>query len=193
MLLTACSTAAAVAMQAVAGQWFPPPISISQYGIGPHGWLFSVFVVTMGAAPLCFERLCAHRQRYARVILGVGLAGAVVMALVRTDSGGAQASVNAKVHMVGAIFCLFCVPLGMFLVLWLRGGRGRLVGLMLIVGVYGAIALLLAAAAGLDTAGLGPTRSWAFWQAVAAVVSMVMVATLAAVSRPRQRERASSR
>lgn len=183
--LTVFSTASAIAMQAVADQWFPPPVSVSQYGIGPWGWLFSVFVVTMSAAPLCFERLSARRPRIVRSMLWLGLAGALVMAVVRTDAGGAQASVNAKVHMVGSIVCLTFVPLGMFAVLWLRGGAARLVGIVEILMVEASITLLLCAAAGLDTAGLGPTRSWALWQAVAAVICVLMVVTMAIVLRSR--------
>ncbi len=178
------STVAAIAMQAVAGQWFPPPVSVSQYGIGPWGWLFSVFVVTMSAAPLVLERCSPRPSPAVRGFLWTGLAGALVMAVVRTDTGGAQASWNAKVHMIGSIFCLAFVPLGMVTALWLRGGAARVVGLLEIAVVEVAIVLLLAAAAGLDTAGLGPTRSWAFWQAVASVVCVLMVVTMAVALRP---------
>jgi hypothetical protein len=41
--------------------------------------------------------------------------------------------------------------------------------------------LLLLAAVGLDTAGLGPPRSWAFWQAVAVVLCEVLTVTMAVV------------
>ena len=184
VVLTVVSTVAAVAMQAVAGEWFPPPVSVSQYGIGPWGWLFSVFVTTMSAAPVMLERCSMRRPRVVRTFLLAGLAGAVVMAVVRTDSGGAQASLNAKVHMVGSIVCLTFVPLGMLMVLWLRGGTARIVGLLEIVVVEVSIGLLLAAAFGADTAGIGPTRSWALWQAVASVACVVMVVTLAVALRP---------
>lgn len=201
VLLTVLSTAAAIAMQAVADQWFPPPVSVSQYGIGPWGWLFSVFVAAMSAAPWCFVRVPAVGSRLARGFLGVGLAGAVVMAAVRTDSGGAQTSAHAKVHMVGSIVCLFFVPLGMLLVLWLRGGGARLAGVLEIAVVEASIVLLLCAAAGWDTAGLGAARSWAFWQAVASVMCVVMVVTIAVVlwpsvstrDRPRQDHTAATR
>ncbi|MEO5834401.1 MAG: DUF998 domain-containing protein [Nakamurella sp.] len=187
--LTVLSTAAAVAMQAVAGRWFPPPVSVSQYGIGPWGWLFSVFVVTMSTAPLYLERLSARRPRLVRLMLWAGLAGAVVMAVVRTDSGGAQASLNAKVHMVGSIVCLTFVPLGMFALFWLRGGAARIVGFVEILLVEVSITLLLCAAFGLDTAGIGAARSWALWQAVASVASVLMVVTLSVVLRPGRDDR----
>lgn len=183
--LVVTSAATAVAMQAVAGQWFPHPVSISQYGIGPWGWLFSVFVVAMSASPLVLERCSPRRPRIVRAFLRAGLAGALVMAVVRTDTGGAQASLNAKVHMIGSIVCLTFVPLGMLMVLWLRGGVARTVGLVEIVVVEAAIALLLAAAFGVDSAGLGATRSWALWQTVASVACVVMVVTMAVVLRPR--------
>jgi len=37
------------------------------------------------------------------------------------------------------------------------------------------------AAAGLDTAGLGPARSWALWQGTLIVIEMVLVTVYAAV------------
>ncbi len=180
-MLTAVSIVAAVAMQAVAGEWFPPPVSVSQYGVGPWGWMFSVFVVTMAAAPLVLERCSPRRPRIVRTVLWIGFLGALVMAVVRTDSGGAQASVNAKVHMVGSIVSLAFVPLGILMVLWMCGRAARVVGLLEIALVEVSIGLLLAAASGFDTAGLGAARSWAFWQAVASVACIVMVLTMAAV------------
>lgn len=184
-LLVGLSLLAGLAMQAVADQWFPPPISVSQYGIGPWGWLFSVCVVAMAAAPLVLRG--PDRPRRARILLWIGLAGALVMAIVRTDTTGNQTSPNSRVHTVGAVLFLVMLPMGTAAVLRLRGGWvGRLAAWQLVL-VEGAGVLLLAAAFGLDTAGLGPARSWAFWQAVASVGCWLMVLTLIVVSRPSRR------
>lgn len=41
-----------VVMQALAGDPFPPEISVSQYGLGPTGWVFTVWALALAAAPL---------------------------------------------------------------------------------------------------------------------------------------------
>ncbi len=181
-LLVGLSLATGLAMQAAADQWFPPPISVSQYGLGPWGWLFSSCVVTMAAAPLL---LVPHRSRIATAALWVGLAGALVMALVRTDPSGNQTSPNSRVHTVGAVLFLLFLPVGTALLLWARRGAVRVLATVQLVLVDVSAVLLLAAAVGYDTAGLGATRSWAFWQAVASVGCWLMVLTLAVVTRRR--------
>lgn len=175
--LIGISVAAGVAMQAVTGQWFPPPISMSQYGIGPWGWLFSVFVVSLGGSLLCFERARSRRGRLARVLYRIGMVGTLVMATVRTDAGGAQVSWNATVHMIGSIICLLFLPLGMFDMLWRLGWRW--VGSVLLTALAVAMTLLLLAAAGHDTAGRGSNASWAFWQSVGVIVCVSMALSVA--------------
>ena len=177
--LVALSLATGLAMQAVAGQWFPPPISVSQYGLGPWGFLFSACVVTMAAAPLL---VAPRRSR-----LAAGLAGALVMALVRTDPSGDQTSPNSRVHTVGAVLFLIALPLGVGLVLRARGGVLRWLAVVEWALVEAAGLLLVAAALGVDTAGMGPARSWAFWQCVASVGCWLMVLHLTVLTRPGRR------
>jgi hypothetical protein len=181
--LTAASIVLFVAMQAAAGVWFPPPISVSQYGIGPWGWIFSLWVTCISLAPVCLERALARRRTgrasLGRILLAVGLAGAFVMAVVRTQAGGAQTSLNAKVHMVGSIMTLACMPLGILALLWMLGRGWRWAGIVLTCVVACSLFLLLFAAAGYDTAGLGPHESWAFWQSVAVLTCVLLVGALA--------------
>ena len=176
-------------MQLVSGAWFPPPISISQYGIGLWGWLFSLWAVSLGAMPLCLLRALQTagdgRHRLGTVLICTGTIGALVMAVVRTQDGGAQVLWNAKVHMVGSIVASALIPLGVLAVMWTFGGRWRIAATIEVVLVAIALALLLMAAGGLDTAGLGRERSWAFWQMVAVLVSEVLFVTMAAGVRRR--------
>jgi hypothetical protein len=184
-LLAAASIVLLIAMQAVAGQWFPPPISVSQYGIGPWGWIFSLWAVSVSVSPWCLERAFPQRgwrPAVSRGLLRVGVVGAFVMAAVRTQAGGAQATWNAKVHMVGSILALGCLPLGITAALWGLGRFWRRIGLIELTAVAVSLALLLYAAAGYDTAGMGAPRSWAFWQMVAVIVSTVLILTLSAAT-----------
>lgn len=180
-LATAASVCFVLLMQAVSGQWFPPPISISQYGVGPDGWIFSLWVVTLALAPvlLGFVLPAADRGvRLGRVLVLVGLVGSLVMAVVRTDPGGAQESVNAQIHTAGSVVGLVFLPFGMVALLWHRGPRWRRPSVTLLGVTAVGLILLLFAAGGADTAGLGPARSWAFWQTVAVVASSVHVIVL---------------
>lgn len=179
----AVSTALFVVMQAVAGDWLPPEISFSQYGVGPHGWIFSLFLITFGLAPLLLERAVpAHRA--VRVLLLVGMAGCLVMALVRTDAGGLQHSLQAKIHMGGAVLGLSGSPLGCAGLLWQFRRTWRPVTAVLVVVSTSAILLLLVTATGVDTLGLGTETSWAVWQTVATLADMVLAIAAVGSVRP---------
>lgn len=175
------SVVSGVAMQAVSGQWLPPPISISQYGVGPDGWIFSVWATALASAPVLLGFALPARLpgvRTGRVLAVIGLVGALVMAVVRTDPGGAQESVNAQIHTAGSVAALVFLPFGMLALLWGRGRPWRALSLALLATTAVGLVLLLFAAGGADTAGLGPARSWALWQTVAVVASAVHVIVL---------------
>jgi len=165
-------------VQIVADDPFPPEISVSQYGVGPHGWLFTIWVVVLASSPL----LLLHYRPVpgpARWLLVVGFAGSLLMAFVRTDEGGPQMSTQAKVHMAGAIPAMVALPLGVVAVLWFATPVWRLVSWVLAgLTTVSGIAILLAAA-GVDTAGMGAASSWAFWQGVSIVIDMVLVSAYA--------------
>ena len=167
-----------VVMQVAAGDPFPPDISISQYGLGGAGWVFSLWALSLAISPLLLLKYRPVPEA-ARPLLLVGLAGAVVTALVRTDEGGLQVSLTAKLHMVGAVVALVMIPLGILFAMmhaprpWWRFA----VGLALTTAAVGV--LVLASAAGFDTAGRGSAASWALWQGVLGVLEMVLVGTYA--------------
>ncbi len=168
-----------VVMQVVADDPFPPEISVSQYGLGPAGWVFTVWAIALAASPLL---LLAGEPGPARVLLWIGAAGAVVMAVVRTDDGGGAMSWHAQVHMAGAIVALVFLPLGILAALRSASRPVRLVagGLAVVAAVIGALVVI--SATGVDTAGLGPARSWALWQGTLVVVEMLLVTLYAAVA-----------
>jgi hypothetical protein len=171
-----------IAVQVVNDDPFPPEISLSQYGLGSAGWIFSAWVIVLAAGPLLLLRY-RPVPGPARTLVRIGFLATVVMALVRTDEGGPQMSVHAKVHMAAAVLALVFLPLGIVCALryaerrWYRLGVA-LVAVGAVVGV-----LILLAAAGLDTAGLGPARSWALWQGTLIVIEMLLVTLFAAVIR----------
>jgi hypothetical protein len=169
-----------VAVQVVNDDPFPPEISLSQYGLGAAGWLFSVWVIVLATGPLLLLRY-RPVPGPARALVLIGFVGTVVMALVRTDEGAPQMTAHAKVHMAAAVLALVFLPLGILFALRYAERRWYRLGVLVVVfgGVVGVLILL--AAAGVDTAGLGPARSWAFWQGTLIVIEMVLVTLYAAV------------
>ena len=169
-----------VVVQVVAKDPFPPEISLSQYGLGGAGWLFSVWVVVLAGSPLMLFRY-RPIPGAAGWLLALGFAGTVLMAIVRTDEGVQQMSAHAMVHMVGAVIGLLFVPLGMVLVLryaarpWPAVAIATM-GTGVVVGM-----LILVSAAGVDTAGMGAAQSWALWQGTLVVIEMLLVTLYAAV------------
>jgi len=169
-----------VAVQVVARDPFPPEISVSQYGLGGAGWLFSVWAVVLASSPLLLLR-SRPVPGPAGAFLAVGWSGSAVMAVVRTDEGLQQMSWHAQVHMAGAVLALVFLPLGIAAAMtWARRPWRRLSLLLLAAAAIAGVALLLAAV-GLDSAGFGPARSWAFWQGTLVVIEMLLVGLYALV------------
>jgi hypothetical protein len=183
-LLIAASLVFLVCMQWAADQWLPAPISVSQYGIGRWGWIFSLWAMCCALGPLCLERAVLRPTPLSRVLLTAATVGAFVMAVVRTQAGGAQVTWNAQVHMAGSIVIQAGVPLGLLALLWLLGLRWRIVGMVFVTVISAALVLLLISATGSDTTGLGAERSWALWQSVAVLGCELMgVVAIAGVRR----------
>lgn len=164
-----------VAVQVVAGDPLPPRISISQYGLGPSGAVFSAWMLTVAAAPCLLYCYRPARRSGARWWLMIGMLGAALMATVRTDPGGLQLSVHAKVHMVGAALALTGLPLGMLLTMLPAARAWRRIAMGLIAVSAVSLELLLVSAAGFDTSGFGAAASWSLWQSVAVAADMVLL------------------
>lgn len=168
-----------VAMQVLAGDPFPPEISVSQYGLGPAGWVFTVWALTLAAAPLLLlPSLLPARtpaRRAAAALLWVGFAGAAVMAIVRTDDGGGAMSGHARVHMAGAVVALVFLPAGILVALRRATARARRTACVLAAAAAVTGALVVVSAAGVDTVGWGAPGSWALWQGTLIVLEMLLV------------------
>ncbi|GGL93507.1 DUF998 domain-containing protein [Nakamurella endophytica] len=177
----AASWVLCIVMQLVAGDVLPPEVSVSQYGVGPHGWLFTLWVLSILVTAALVTLRAVRRPRSAAVLVAAGSVGALVMGFVRTDAGGLQQSLNAKVHMAGAVVALALLPLGFWVLLEQCGRRQRRVGRALTAATAVSLVLLVVSALGVDTAGIGAQRSWALWQSVGAVLEMVLMAYGAAV------------
>ncbi len=168
-----------IVVQVVADDPFPPEISLSQYGLGPHGWIFSVWVILLSTSPLLLYR-ARPVPGPAKWLLAAGYLGVWTMALVRTDEGIQAMSTHAKVHMYGAVLAMVFLPLGILSVLRYATRLRRLAaGLGIVAGVVGVLVLL--SSVGIDTAGLGAPKSWALWQGSMLIIEMGLVTLYAVV------------
>lgn len=165
-------------MQTLKGDYLPPEISVSQYGVGPSGWVFSVFTVLIAAGPLAFG-YSRRTGRLTRALLWIGTVGAVIMAVVRTDPSGLQQSLNSRIHTAASVLVLGFLPFGICGALAAAAPVWRRLAWGLTAFSAICLILLVVAAFGVDTAGLGPQRSWALWQAGAAVADVLLVIVLA--------------
>jgi hypothetical protein len=172
-------------LQAVNHDFFPPQVSVSQYGIGPRGWVFTCWTVVVAVAAAALHAGGgADRFRAGRWIATGGVA-LVIMGAVRTDADGLQHSLHAKVHMAASIVALAALPIGMALAMSHARAWLRRTGWLLVLGISVSLVMVLVSAAGVGTPGFDPAQSWALWQAVAVSLDMVLIAAFALSSFPR--------
>ena len=167
-----------VLVQAAKRDWLPPDISISQYGVGPHGWLFTLWTLSTAAVLVCFMRY-RPVNRVGVVFQWLAVSGALVAALVRTDPSGLQQSWNSRVHTAGSVVLLAFLPFGVTIALW--AGRRLWWIVSCALTAVGAVfmTLVLVSAAGVETAGIGPQASWALWQTAGVLTEMVILVVYA--------------
>jgi len=182
-IATLAAIVSCLLLQWINHDWFPPEISVSQYGLGPRGWVFSCWCALLALSVLA---LAAGGSQWgappARSVYGCLLAGSVgllVMGVIRTDAGGAQQSWHARAHMIGSILALVTLPVGILLAMRWATRPLRRAALALATISAGALLLVLASAMGAATPGMDAEQSWAFWQAVAVTVDMLLVGSFA--------------
>ncbi len=168
-----------LALQQINHDFFPPEISISQYGIGPRGWVFTAWAAVVALAALSIFIANPVRRRSAGYLLVAGSIGLVVMGIVRTDADGLQHSWHAKVHMVSSILALVAFPIGMALGLHWAQLWWRRTGWSLLVVGDAALIMVGVSATGVATPGWDAQQSWALWQAVAVSFDMVLLGVFA--------------
>jgi hypothetical protein len=181
-LATFAAIAASLLLQWINHDWFPPEISVSQYGVGPRGWVFSCWAALLAVSMLALTAGgpdLGARTRFVYYWVIAGSAGLVLMGAVRTDAGGAQHSWHAKLHMAGSILALVALPVAIVLALGAAARPWRRAAVALTVLSAGSLLLILASALGVSTLGMDAQHSWAFWQSVAVTIDLVLVGVFA--------------
>ena len=197
LLVMVIGAVSVVALQAAGGDWFPPEVSISQYGVGEYGWMLTMTLLFMaGASALLFWG--AYRQGAARgwqVALpwAVWILALVVMAFVPTNEWPAPLSLTGQVHQAAAVCGLFAAPIGAVLMVGISarrartgpGARARIIVIISAAASWLFLALLLLTNIDIDFTGLGYRRAWALHQTIAVVLDIVMTFALIICQRAR--------
>ena len=195
--MTITGAVSVVAMQAVGGDWFPPEVSISQYGVGEYGWMLTMTLLFLaGASTLLLW--AAFRQgpgRRWQVALPwtVWILALIVMAFVPTNEWPAPLSLTGQVHQAAAVCGLFAAPIGAVLMVGplARGNatgpaaRARIIVIVSAVLSWFFLGLLLLSNIDVDVTGLGYQRAWSLHQTIAVVLDIVMSFALIICQRAR--------
>lgn len=202
-----------VAMQAVSGDWFPPEVSISQYGVGDLGWMLTMTLLLLaGASALLLwgaDRLAPNRPWPVILTWSVWIIALTIMAFVPTNEFPDPLTLTGKVHQGAAIFGLFIAPISAVLMVGIHprdvpntvAARARSAAVACGGLSWFFLGLLLLTNIDIDITGLGYKHAWSLHQTVAVVLDIVMVFALiiclraregAGAVRPRQQESATS-
>ena len=194
-LATIAAVGGSLLLQWLNADWFPPEISVSQYGIGPRGWIFTCWSALLALSMLGLTRggpaSGAGRRRVVNFSLVIGCLGLLVMGIVRTDAGGAQHSWHARTHQVASILALLALPVCIVLAMGWAGRPWRRAALALAGLSAVSLLLVLASALGMPTPGMDAAQSWAFWQSVAVTVDLLLVGVFAIAGTGRLRPAAT--
>ncbi|MDQ4037545.1 MAG: DUF998 domain-containing protein [Actinomycetota bacterium] len=197
LLVMTIGAVSLVAMQAVSGDWFPPEVSISQYGVGEHDWMLTMTLLLMaGASTLLLWG--AYRQGSAsrwQVALPwtVWILALVVMAWVPTNEWPGPLSLSGEVHQAAAVCGLFSAPIGAVLMVAPLGrqartgpaARARIVVIGTAALSWFFLGLLVLTNIDIDVTGLGYRRAWSLHQTIAVVLDIVMIFALIICQRAR--------
>ncbi len=187
-IAAALSLVLCVVVQWINHDFFPPDVSISQYGIGPRGWVFTLWAAMVALAVLTLQAGGTVHQHHIGNWLAAGSVGLVVMGVVRTDADGLQQSLHARVHMIASIVALVALPIGMALAMSHAKPRWRRTAWVMFGLSALCLVLVLISAGGVATPGLDAQHSWSLWQSVAVTLDMLLLAGFALSSLPSRQD-----
>jgi len=190
-------------MQAVSQDWFPPEVSISQYGVGDYGWMLTVTLLFLAVASALLlwgaDRQASTRQWSVVLPWGIWIIALTVMAFVPTNEWPEPLSLSGQIHQGAAIFGLFFAPMGAVFMVGVgrRDAQGSLAARARAAVIACAclswlfLGLLLLTNIDIDITGMGYKDAWSLHQTVAVVLDIVMVFALIVCLRARERAVAS--
>lgn len=189
LLVMIAGTLSIVALQMVSRDWFPPEVSISQYGVGEYGWLLTATLLCFaGASALLLWGAQRQAPRLGWTVIApwtVWIAALVVMAFIPTNEWPGPLTLTGQIHQAAAICGLFFAPIGAVLMVrpaihseTRTGRRARAVVVSSALLSWFFLGLLLLTNIDIDITGLGYRRAWSLHQTIAVLLDIVMVFAL---------------
>lgn len=201
--LTTAGLLAGIAMQWIQHAPFPPSVSISTYGLGPNGWVFTLAMTSVGFATIPLL-LAIHRQwppipRLVWPLMLTWVVCVLIVGWIRTSAPGQIVDGWVIVHRSAAVVGMIAFPVAVALLTVSRLRRRECTPLeavlTLLLVTASEISLILVAAGSIgkfDITGLGYKHAPGLFEFAAALIDVVImyVVVWSALAHRRRRARA---
>lgn len=185
------SVVASIFMQLGKDDFLPPKVSMSQYGVGPFGWTFTVtlFLLAGGSLAMAWSdvRRLPRPPRAVTIMTVVWAVCIMLTAMVPADPDLSQPTITGRVHTLVASLALIVLPIAAVIRVTLARRLPpkalRVVICMIAIMSELSLIMLVVAAFGDDITGLGAHTAWAVYESSSVVLDVVLVYLLCAVAR----------
>lgn len=180
-----------IVMQAGKGDFLPPKVSMSQYGVGPFGWTFTITLILLAVGSVAIAIADLRRlpapPRAATTLTAVWAICVVLTALIPADPDQSMPTLTGRAHTLFASLALIVLPIAAVIRVTLarRQPPKALRTCMCVIAFMSelSLGLLVLAAMGIDLTGLGPHSAWALYESSSVVLDVVLTYLLCAVAR----------
>ena len=185
------AVASSIVMQIGKGDFLPPKVSMSQYGVGLFGWTFTITLMLLAAGSVAMAvsdtRRLPRPPRVVTILIAVWAFCLVITALVSADPDQSVPTIYGRAHTLFASLALIVLPIAAVFRVTLGRRQPpkplRIAVCVIAVASEISLALLILAAMGTDFTGLGPHSAWAFYEASSVVLDVVLIYLLCVVAR----------
>ena len=185
------TVAASIVMQEAKGDFLPPQVSMSQYGVGRYGWSFTLTLTLWALASLAMAAADVLRAPPPPVVvtalLVVWSICTVLVGIIRADEDTSAPTAGGRAHMLLAGLALIVLPIAALIRVSVGPRQPPILmgaavcSLAVISGL--SLLMLVLAAFGTDITGLGAHVAWALYETISVVTDVVIVYLLCLVAR----------
>lgn len=180
-----------IVMQIGKDDFLPPKVSMSQYGVGPFGWTFTVTLILLAAGSMTMLIADVRRlpvpPRAVLILISVWSVCVVLTALVPADPDQSMPTLTGRAHTLFASLALIVLPVAAVIRATIARRRPpkplRVAICVIALASETSLALLVVAANGVDLTGLGPHSAWALYESSSVVLDVILVYLLCVVAR----------
>ncbi|PRZ42850.1 uncharacterized protein DUF998 [Antricoccus suffuscus] len=180
-----------IVMQIGKGDFLPPKVSMSQYGVGPFGWTFTITLILLAAGSMTMAIADLRRfpppPRAVTILIAIWAVGVVLTGLVPADPDQSIPTLAGRAHTLFASLALIVLPIAAVIrVTMARRQPPKPLRITICVLAFASelsLGLLVLAATGIDITGLGPHSAWALYESSSVVLDVVLIYLMCMVAR----------